>query len=783
MKIWSFFAKLILNNKWTWISIITAATIFMGYHATKIHISNEFNRSIPTDNPKFVEYQKFKQKFGEDGNALVIGLKEDTKKLFSTSYFNDYQQWMAGLKKIKGVESVLGVGNSITVIYDTASADYKVKPIFAAHYASQESLDSAKELFMSLPFYGDRLYNTQTHATLVAVKIRKELMNTDERKRIVAEIKTVSDAFSAKHNTELHYSGLPYIRTQIAKKLAAEGTLFTILSLILTAIILYLFFRSILATLFSLIVVLVGVVFTLGSIHLMGYQVTILTALVPTLIVVIGIPNCIYLINKYHLEYAHHGDRRLALEGVVEKMGIVTLFTNLTAAIGFFVFIFTKSALLTEFGWIASINILVIFVLSLILIPILFSFIAPPHKEDTNYLEMGFLQRIIKWLEHIVLHKRKAIYLTSLIVGLIGIAGMFRLHSLAYIVDDLPQKDPIYLDLKWFENQFHGIMPFEVIIDAHKKNRATNPKMFAKIEELETALHQYPEFSPTLSITEGLKFATQAYFGGDPENYRLPEGFEQAFVYDPLIKKKDKNTKGANMLTAFLDSNKQTARVSLTMKDVGSQKLPQLLDSIRPQVNAIFDTSKYTVTLTGASVIFLEGSKFIINGLRESLIYAFITIIFCMLWLFRSMRILLVSLLPNILPMVMTAGIMGWMGIPLKPSTVLIFSISLGIAIDVTIRFLVNYKQELPFHGGHIKPTVIRTIQETGVSIIYTSLVLFAGFFIFVVSDFGGTKALGLLTSLTLVFSMIANLTLLPALLLWVDKRVTKKAEKEEQKA
>jgi hypothetical protein len=215
-----------------------------------------------------------------------------------------------------------------------------------------------------------------------------------------------------------------------------------------------------------------------------------------------------------------------------------------------------------------------------------------------------------------------------------------------------------------------------------------------------------------------------------------------------------------------MDSARQQARISVSMADIGSKKLPGILEKIKTRSDQLFDTAKYKVTLTGASVTFLEGSSFIINGLKESIMWAFLLIAMCMLYLFRSFRILFCSLLPNIIPLVITAGVMGWVGIPLKPSTVLVFSVALGIAIDITIRFLVNYKQELPHQQYDMKKTVIKTIHSTGISIIYTSMVLIAGFIIFCFSGFGGTQALGWLTSLTLVTATFTNLVLLPSLLI-----------------
>jgi predicted RND superfamily exporter protein len=773
MNSWNKIAEFILKQRLLLLILLGASTIVMGFFASKVKISNEFNRSIPTDNPKYIEYLNFKNKFGEDGNVMVVGFKTD--KIFEKDFFNAFQLLSDSIKKIDNVKNVLVFSKAINVIKDTATNKFFTQNVFPNQVSSQHELDSCFTVFKSLPFYKGLLYNDTNNAVLMAITIDKNVMNTPKREALVNQIQTKINAFASAKNIEPHLSGLPLLRTLIAKKISKESTLFTIVSLALTALILLVFFRSFAAMFYSLITVFIGVIFSLGTVVLLGYKISLLTALAPTLIVVIGIPNCVYLINKYHTELNKGLDKMKALHNVIEKMGVVTLFTNLTAAIGFGVFVFTKSAILFEFGMVAGINIILIFIISLIFIPCVFSYLPTPSAKHTDYMDNKWLTAVLDKIENWVFNHRIKVYLISLSFAIVGIVGILRLQALSFIIDDLPKKDVLYTDLKFFETNFKGIMPFEIVIDCKKKKQATSPKTFIKIAQLEKVLAKYSAFSKPLSLAQGVKFATQAYYNGDASQFRIPtDEFEQAFVYGALLKNKGSGNKLNTMLASFIDSTKQTTRVSISMMDVGSKRLPAIIDSLRPQIDKIFDTAKYKVTFTGTSVTFLEGTKFIVNGLRDSLILAFLSIIFCMIWLFRSWRILLISLVPNILPIIITAGVMGWMGIALKPSTVLIFSISLGIAIDVTIRFLVNYKQELATHNFDIPTTVKHTVHETGVSIIYTSLILFAGFFIFCISGFGGIIALGLLTSLTLILSMITNLTLLPCLLLWLDRQEKK---------
>jgi predicted RND superfamily exporter protein len=459
---------------------------------------------------------------------------------------------------------------------------------------------------------------------------------------------------------------------------------------------------------------------------------------------------------------------------MVSKMGIVTLFCNLTAAIGFGVFAFTQSSVLQEFGIVAGISIMLIFVISFIFLPAILSYVLAPAVAQTKYLDNAYVNKLLVYLQNLVLQRRLLIYVITAVVTCISIAGIFRLRSEGFIVDDLPKEDRIYSDLKFFEKNFSGVMPLEIIIDTKRKYGLAGTKslsIFEKVDSLAQFISEQPHMSRPLSIAEALKFAKQAFYEGDTANYTLPNAFDGAFVGEYLKVKNDSNATGfTKLLSTFIDSARQSTRLSVNMADVGTQKLPAIIKTISTRANELFDSSKYNVTFTGSSITFLEGTRYIINGLKESILWAFLLIALCMLYLFKSLRIVLCSLLPNVIPLVVTAGIMGWAGIRLKPSTVLVFSVALGIAIDVTIRFLVNYKQELSEHNFHIETTVIKTIKSTGLSILYTSMVLVAGFIIFCFSSFGGTQALGWLTSLTLLVATFTNLLLLPCLLLQAVK-------------
>jgi predicted RND superfamily exporter protein len=738
-------------------------------------MSYDFSRAIPTDHPKYKAYLEFKKTFGEDGNLLTIGFT--STNFFEVNQFNALTDFQDRLKKINGVEDIISVNGAVTLKKNDSTSKLDAIRIFPAYIKSQQALDSLKDIFYSLPFYRGLLYNPETKAYLLGLRINSKILGSKARETTIGDIEKEAAAFAETSKLDLHLSGLPLIRTNVALRIAKEMQWFLLGSVLLSALILFIFFRSLSTTLLSLAVVLIGVVYSLATIHMLGFRITLLNALIPPLVVVIGIPNCIYFLNKYHTAFMKTGDKKKAIVEMIGKMGVVTLFCNISAALGFAVFALTKSIILKEFGIVAGINIMALFFISLILIPISLYYMAEPRKKHTRYLENKWLQTLLTTIEQWVFSNKRTVYLATGIALVFSIIGISKLKTQSFIVDDLPKKDKIYEDLRFFESNFRGIMPLEILVDTKKKNGIAGSRalsVYDKVSSFSAYIASYPEMARPLSLAEGLKFARQGFYDGDSNNYSMPNAFDGAFMADYLKPNKGNETaKGSleKLMSSFIDSNKQVTRISVNMADVGSMRMPILIDSLEAHVPDYFDTSKVSVQLTGSSITFLEGSRFIIKGLKESIFWAFLFISLCMLYLFRSFRILLCSLIPNLIPLVMTAGLMGWMGIAIKPSTVLVFSVALGIAIDITIRFLVNYKQELPHFNGKVHETVVQTIRETGISIVYTSLVLIAGFIIFVISGFGSTQALGWLTSFTLLVATLTNLVLLPVLLLLAAKK------------
>jgi uncharacterized protein len=770
---WIRVSRIILRNKILLLTFLALITIFLGYHARKVEMSYEYASMLPKKDRAFQDNQKFIEVFGEEGNLIIIGIQDST--FFEFDKFQKWKTLCKDLLKVEGVENLLSVSNAYNLHKNTEEKKFEIEMVFPDTISNQEELDGAVDIFKSLPFYKKLLYNDESNTYLIAITVNKDKMLSKEREKMVKAIQKIGKQFEKEENVTLHYSGLPYIRVVTAMIIKSELYLFSALALMICIVVLFLFFRSFKAVFFPVMVVLIGVIWSLGTLGLLGFKITILSGMIPSLLIVIGIPNSIYMMNKFHHEFVKHGNKVKALQRVIVKIGNATFLTNLTTALGFATFIIVKSDLLKQFGIVASLNIMGLFVLSLILIPVIFSFIKTPSPRHVRHLEYKVITRLIAWFINATQKHRKWVYATTAIILVLGIWGMTLMKSSGYVVDDIPKDNPIYTDLKFFEKNFNGLMPLEIMIDTKKPGGAMQLSTFGKIDELEKKLEKYDELSTPTSILNLLKFSKQAFYNGSENYYSLPNNREKNFILQYAAT----GEKNSDLLHSFLDSTRQFTRISIRVKDVGVKRMEELYTGFYNDIDSVFNKEDFNVTVTGTSITVFKGTNYLLNNLLTSLALAIALISLIMALMFSSWRMVVMSLTPNIIPLIFTAAVMGFSGIPIKASTILVFSIAFGISVDNTIHFLAKYRQELKATGWDIKKSVVLALSETGVSMLYTSVVLFFGFGIFAVSSFGGTRAMGILVSLTLVVAVISNLILLPTLLFSLDRLTTTRAFKE----
>ncbi|WP_035334587.1 efflux RND transporter permease subunit [Dokdonia sp. PRO95] len=768
---WESVASLILRNRPLILILIVGFTIFLGFQWRNMRFTYTEANLLPDDHEVNLEYQNFKDKFGEEGNLIVLGIQDE--RLFTPEVLTAWNDLSTKIAKADAVALSLSLKDLKILDKQENPQRFDLVPFMTDSTLTAESAASYRKLlFDDLPFYENLIYNKETGTVRSAVYLKKDLINTPARLDfVVNDLMPAIATFEKDYDIDVRTSGMPYIRTLNAQNIIDEIGIFVGAALLVTSFIFFFFFRSYRATFISMITVIIGVMWAFGFLGLLGYEITVLTAIIPPLIIVIGIPNCIFLINKYQQEYKNHGNQVKALQRVITKVGNATLMTNITTASGFATFILTESSLLSEFGVVASINIIAIFLLSLLIIPIIYSYMSPPKEKHLKHLGKTWIEGFVNWMERMVRTRRTAIYASSVLLLALSIIGIYQIRISGSLIEDMPKKADFYKDIKFFEEEFDGIMPLEILIDTKKKQGVMKLATLKRMEELSATIEEQPELSAPISIVNLVKYAKQAYFNGNPKYYQLPTSNERNFIL-PYAKSFDNDE---NLMGAYVDSTGQYARITTFMKDVGTDKMERAEENIQLKIDKLFPEERYEVTMTGTALVFQKGTDYLVMNLVISLSLAILLIALFMAWMFKSLRMIIVSLIPNLLPLLVTAGMMGFIGIPIKPSTILVFSIAFGISVDDTIHFLAKYRQELKANKWKIKKSVYGSLRETGVSMFYTSIVLFFGFSVFMISSFGGTVALGGLVSATLLFAMLANLLLLPSLLLSLEKEIANK--------
>jgi predicted RND superfamily exporter protein len=767
--VWSLVARLILRNRFILLAAILGMTFFWATQWKYMQFTFTEANLLPDNHPENILYNSFTKTFGDEGNVIVIALKDSL--FFTPDKRNAWRELNNQIEAFPEIEMVLSTDNLQELIKDQKNKKLVLQKVpLSAAKDSTAILKFKEKLFLELPFYKNLIFDIETNTIRSVIYMNPDIVNTSKRKDFIFDqFIPLIESFENKTSSDVHVSGMPYIRTLNAQNIVDEIGLFVLGATLITSLIFFLFFRSFRATFISLFVVAIGVMWAFGILGWLGYEITVLTALIPPLIIVIGVPNCIFLINKYQQEIAKHSNQAKSLQRVIIKVGNATLMTNLTTASGFATFILTNSKILKEFGVVASINIIAIFALSLLIIPISYSLMPLPKKKHLKHLKNKSIDYFVRWMENKVRKKRVNVYIVSLIGLIIGITGIYQIKISGSLIEDMPKSAEFFQDIRFFDQSFNGIVPVEIWIDSKRENGIVKPATLQRMNQLQETIEEIPELAPPLSVVNAIKFAKQAYYNGNPNYFSLPTSQENSFIYPYL-----NNAKGNNQLiNGYVDSTGQFGRITTYMKDIETDRMERIEADLRAAMAKIFPKSRYGAEITGKALLFLKGTKYLINNLILSLSLAIFLIALFMAFLFRSFKMIIISLIPNLLPLIITAGVMGFTEIPLKPSTILVFSIAFGISVDDTIHFLAKYRQELIANGWKINKAVFAALRETGISMFYTSIVLFFGFSVFMSSNFGGTQALGGLVAVTLLMAMLANLILLPSLLISLEDTIS----------
>ena len=528
---WELIARIILKNRITILLVILATTLFLCFQWRNLSMTYSEANLLPKDHVVNKQYNEFLSKFGEEGNIIVIGVKD--QKLFAPENFAAWNELMNSLKSCKEVDLVVSLSDLKTLQKNEDFQRFEFVPFIDQSKISNANylLDRKNELFQNLPFYDGLLYNKKSSCIRSIVYLKKNIVNSAIRRTFIIEsLVPKIDNFEQKTNIDLRVSGMPYIRTINAENMKGEIGLFIGAALLITSLLFFFFFRSFRATFISICILLFGVMWSFGTLGLFHYKITILTAIIPPLIIVIGITNCIFLINKYQQEIKIHQNQAKALQRVISKIGVSTLMTNLTTAAGFATFMIAGNDLLFEFGLVTSINVVTVYLLTLLIVPIVYSFMPLPKEKHLTHLSKNYLSTLLDWVENIVKQKRRSIYVVYVLLLIFSVIGVSQMKVSGSLIGEMPKSASFFKDILFFEKEFNGVMPLEIMINTKHKKGVMKLSMLKKMDELQETIATIPELSKPVSVVNLVKYSKQAFYNGKSEYYELPTAQEQTFI-------------------------------------------------------------------------------------------------------------------------------------------------------------------------------------------------------------------------------------------------------------
>lgn len=749
MRAWTAF---LLRGRYAWLILVGMGSVFMAWHAQKVEIVQDFIKVVPEDDEDYQAYRAFQKEFGDDAATLVVG--------FTVPSTAPQRYWM-GLKaltdtlvRLTGVRRVFGLPTAVHLRWQNGRFETELLPL-PKDSASWASLRHAHPLYFRL------LWDSTGQSTLLFIQIDSLTLHSKAKHTLIRQIEAISRLWAAQEGVSVHFAGVPYLRHYVKQFLPTELWLFTAASLGLTVLALWSYFRSWYAAVFPVVLLGLASLWTVGIIGLYGFKLTLLTALLPPVIIILGIPPSIYMLSDYHRFYVAKGNKVAAIQEMLSQLGLVTLMIHGNTALGFLTLYLTNVVPLQEFGLVAFWGTMATYFLTILLLPSFFMILPEPRERDLRHLTNRWLVRFAYWIGKTVERRRGWIYGITGGLFLVGWGGVLRLKAVSYMADDLPSEAEVRRDQAFFERCYGGTMPFEIVLEAKQPQGLRRIRTLRMLAALQDSLARYPELARSLSIADLVKAARQSLWGGTPQAYRLPQPEELPILLRALRAQE----RSVPLLGTLVDSAYQRTRITTFVKDIGSLEMPRLLSQLRKDIEATFGEEAALVRITGTTLIFLKAIDYLIENLIWSLLATFLLVALQMFLLYGSFRIMLISMGVNLLPLFLVAGLMGYIGLPLKPSTALIYEMAFGIVVDSAIHFLSSYQWYYRRHPIPARAAIV-SIHHTGALIAYTSFVLLMGFGIFIFSSFGSSQSLGILTGISLLIGFFSNTLLLPALLI-----------------
>ena len=714
---------------------IIISTLFFGYIAfisdEKIITDFSLEQLFPDKDPAKDLYEQLLIDFPKEESNLFLVYECDN--CLSQESLEELLNITDDLSFIQGVENV----QSVLTFIDEDFEDYEL-----------DAWNLEAKQILNNPVLSNIFIAKEGTIGNIIVKLENHINDHDTRKVVLTEVYNVLDNYSLKY----YLAGIPFIRTEYVEFVMSERNIFIPIAFIVSALVLFFVFRQVRCVILSLLAIGITLIWISGIMSILDISINVISYLTFNLLTIIGVSDCIHILIKYHESLKDGLSKEDSITQVIKEIGYALFLTSFTTAVGFFSLGLTNIKIIREFGFLVGIGVILMFLITIIFLPIILSFIRIPKKKHIQRLVQGGRLQLAESFNKWIFNYSKRVLSITFIIIIISIYGIFQVSNNSSVFDDFRPGNKIYESIKFVDHNLGGVFPIEILIETDRERGLLDPELLYYIEEFQDSVKQIYTIGSVKSIVDIIKVIDKEF----NDSYDIPQSYDEIISYSSF----DEDAFSAFILPDF-KKGRITCRAiagKTDEADYTKQIIYKYADSILP------DDCK--VSITGSIIVMLKSNKYMVKNLMTSFIVASIVIFFSMMFLFGSKRLALLSILPNIIPLMFAGGIMGVFNIILRPSTAMTFSIALGIAVDDTIHFLARFRQEYIKNRGDYRLAITRTLLTTGKAIISTTIVISLGFIVLLFSQYVPNFEFGLLGTIILIIALAGSLILLPVLII-----------------
>jgi len=746
--------KVILNHPKVILSILAAITLVLGTFLPKVKMDFSIEQLFSQNDPVINRFLNFREEFDGVDNRIFLLYESDDPFSYKNLELN--KKMVYAFENIEGVSKVTSLTN---IELFTEGGEYLLSPVYENIPKSIDSLNIAKERIISSDLLKNYLISEDGKVAAILIEVSDSFNEHESRESIVKQI----DELQLGTDWTWHQTGLPIIRTRYVQYMIADNITFLIPVLSMLILLLSLLFRSLVGLALPLIVVLLTIIWTLGFMTATGITINIISYIIPTLLMVVGISDSVHFLVKYYKTLHLLGDKREALTQSLQKIGTAIFLTSITTAIGFGALSMVNIEIVKEFGIFTAMGVFFAFIITVLFIPSSLMLLGKTPKTKLEAYSRGYRVKIVKKLITIVRGHPKKIIFTGITITIIGFFGALQINPHSKLLDDLRPGNTLLEDMRLAEDRMGSVLPVEIIITVDENENFQDIQDVAVIsftDELASYISKIPEIGKVVSVSDYLKAINQAMNDGDKSFYQVPLSREIISQYMLLYDSE---------FNSLINSDLTKLRIASQIKDIDSRRSAEIEKELNTYIASVIPEG-ISAEVTGTAFLALRTNNYLVKNLLGSFLVALIIITFLMIVLFRSVKMAFISILPNIIPMMVMAAVLGFLQIPLRPATAMTFAVAFGIAVDDTLHYLIRYRMELS--KQHYRQANDSTMLGTGIAMMSTTAILSAGFLVLILSQFTPTVEFGMLSVITIVTALIGDLTFLPALLSQIKPKI-----------